>query len=119
MNKSLQNLNQPQLVSGVALFSTAALSVYTVKNTIEMNKRLDEIYEDLHKIKQFVTENQRKNNYNTAALGKKLEDVQNKFVNYQPQVQMQVPVQNHPVIQEITPMKVEDDIDDAVSKFLG
>ena len=70
MNKSLEkiNLNQNQVVSGVALFSTAALSVYTIKNTLETNKKIDEIYEDLNKIKNFVTENQRKNNINTAAI---------------------------------------------------
>ena len=113
-NKQLQNLNSNQIASGVALVSTAALGVYTVKNTIELNKKIDEIYEDLNKIKNFVTENQRKNNINTATLGKKIEEVQNKFLNYQP-VRHLAPVETERVYVE---SKEEDDVDDAVNNFL-
>ena len=114
MDKSLQKMNQPNIVSGVALLSTAALSVYTVKNTVEINKKLDEIYEDLNKIKNYVSENQRKNNINTATLSKRLEDFQSKMntINHQ-----EVYVDERPV-KRIVALDTEDEIDDAVSKFL-
>ena len=79
MNKQLQNMNNSQMVSGIALVSTAALSVYSIKNIIELNRKMDEVMEDMEKIKQFVTENQRKNNITASNLGKKLEEVQGKF----------------------------------------
>ena len=56
MDKRLQKLNNSQMVSGVALFSTAALSVYSIKNIIEINRKLDDIFEDMEKIKHFVTD---------------------------------------------------------------
>lgn len=112
MNKQLQNLNQNQIISGVTFFSTAALSVYTIKSNIEINKRFDEIYEDLNKIKQFVSENQRKNNINTVALGKKLEDVQNKFFKMPRQERI---VQEEPKLVVLE----EDEIDTAVNNFLS
>jgi len=113
MNKQLQNLNHSQVATGVALVSTAALSVYTVKSTIELNKKIDEIYEDLNKIKNFVTENQRKNNINTATLGKKIEEVHSKFLNF-------TPVQDIPVdySRRVVSLPEEDEIDDAVNNFL-
>lgn len=122
MNKSLEkiNLNQNQVVSGVALFSTAALSVYTIKNTLETNKKIDEIYEDLNKIKNFVTENQRKNNINTAALGKKIEEIHNKFVTYSPQTVVVDHSASAPeeVYRRPMTLREEDEVDNAVSSFL-
>jgi hypothetical protein len=123
MDKRLQNLNNSQMMSGVALFSTAALSVYSIKNIIEINKKLDEIQEDMGKIKHFVTENQRKNNITAANLGKKLEDVQMKFINLnQPMVEESRPFKNknnNYVRQAPSPrVVVVDEVDDEVNNFL-
>ena len=118
MNKAIQNLNQNQIVSGVALVSTAALSVYTVKSTIELNKKIDEIYEDLNKIKNYVSENQRKNNINTAALGKKIEEIHGKFNSFTPPTTNEYYVDERPLQRKIVPVKEEDEVDNAVSNFL-
>ena len=123
MDKRLQNLNNSQMMSGVALFSTAALSVYSIKNIIEINKKLDEIQDDMGKIKHFVTENQRKNNITASNLGKKIEDVHMKFVNIQPKPIRETPLQineeNYTRQQVFSPRVVEiDEVDNEVNNFL-
>lgn len=112
MEKRLQNLNNSQMMAGAALFSTAALSVYSIKSIVDINKKINEIHEDMEKIKQFITENQRKNNITVANLGKRMEEVQNKIINlHQPQ---------HPPNNRIVERIVEiDDVDDEVNNFLN
>lgn len=117
MDKRLQKFNNSQMVSGVALFSTAALSVYSIKNIIEINRKLDDIFEDMEKIKHFVTENQRKNNITAANLGKKLEDVHLKFSNIsQPPMQMSMQMPRHNYQEE--KIVVVDEIEDEVNSFM-
>ena len=116
MDKQLQHFNQPTLMSGVALASTAALSVYSIKNIIEINKKIDDIQEDMEKIKQFIMENQRKNNITAANLGKKIEDVHSKFVSVkktriQPSSNIRMP---EPQVVEVS----EDEVDSEVNNFL-
>ena len=114
MDKRLQNLNNSQVMSGIALMSTAALSVFSVKNIIEINRKLDDINEDLEKIKNFVTENQRKNNITAANLGKKIEDVHMKFSHVE-QISANKTMNRLPVEEKIV---VIDEIDDEVNNFL-
>lgn len=123
MDKRLQNLNNSQMMSGVALFSTAALSVYSIKNIIDINKKIDEIQEDMGKIKQFITENQRKNNITAANLGKKLEDVQMKFINLNQPVhvvshELNNNINNNNRIRQEPRIVEVDEIDDEVNNFL-
>ena len=122
MEKQLQNFNQPTLMSGVALASTAALSVYSIKNIIEMNKKIDDIHEDMEKIKQFIMENQRKNNITAANLGKKIEDVHSKFATIKKNNIMQTQVVNrHPepqIVEVSEDENEEDEIDSEVNNFL-
>jgi len=80
MDKRLQNLNQGQIAFGIALTASAAFSAYNIKSNMEINKKLDSMYEDIEKIKQFINDNNRKNNISINNLGKKIEDIQTKFV---------------------------------------
>ena len=116
MDKRLQNLNNSQMMSGVALFSTAALSVYSIKNILDINKKIDVIYEDMEKIKQFIGENQRKNNITASNLGKKLEDIHLKFNNLDNQ-RMFIERQSPPNERQAKIVEI-DEIEDEVNNFL-
>jgi hypothetical protein len=122
MNKQLQNMNNSQMVSGIALVSTAALSVYSIKNIIDLNRKMEEVMEDMEKIKQFITENQRKNNITSSNLGKRLEEVQGKFYHVMNKMSGDpppVPSRREEKIHEILVDDDQDDIDSTVSSFLN
>lgn len=113
MNKQLQMMNQPQILSGVALVSTAALSVYSIKSIIDINKKIDELANEVIGLKRFVQDNQRKNNITSANLGRKIEEVSVKFVNV-----AQAPKRLEPKIVEVSEDEEDDEIDTAVNSFL-
>jgi len=119
MNKQIQNLSQPQIMSGVAVFSTLALGAYSIKNILEINKKLEDIHEDMEKIKHFITDNQRKNNIVSSNLGKKLEEVQVKFLNAVQQRVKTAPRVVHEVHEvDIDEYEETNEIDNAIQKFM-
>jgi hypothetical protein len=119
MNKQLQNLNQGQIIVGLALTASAVFSAYNVKTNMDIIKRLDEINEDMEKMKQYVNDNQRKNNISIVNLGRKLEEVQFKFANVKKQA-ITVPENNLKEMLVIEEVSEEDDenVEDMVNSFL-
>ena len=79
MSTQLSKLNNNQVLTGVTLMSSLALSAYSVKNIIDLNKKIDEIYYNLDEMKKFINEQNRKSNINMNMLNNKIEETERKL----------------------------------------
>jgi len=112
MNKQLQNISNPQVLSGIAICSSAALGAYSIKNIMEINKKLDIIVSEINSLKTKNEEDKRRNNISVSNLSRKMEDLNHK-INLKPSKKIEK-------IVEVEEMEEddEDDISDAVNNFL-
>ena len=116
MNKQLQNISNPQVLSGIAICSSAALGAYSIKNIMEINKKLDIIVSEINSLKTKNEEDKRRNNISVSNLSRKMEDLNHK-INLKPSKKIEKIVEVE--VEEVEMEEDdEDDISDAVNNFL-
>jgi hypothetical protein len=109
MNKQIQNIVQPQVLSGIAICSSAALGAYSIKNILEINKKLDIIVSEINTLKSKSEENKKRNNISTSSLTRKIEELNQKLVSKTSEKVLELVEDEN---------EDEDDISEAVNNFL-
>ncbi len=112
MDKQIKNISQPHILSGIAICSTAALGVYSIKNILDINKKLDVIISEINSLKTKTEDDKRRSNI----LSRKLEDLNHKVVATQRNREI-VKVQEIVEVEEIEDVE-EEEIEDSVNNFL-
>lgn len=79
MSTQLSKMNNNQILTGVTVMSSMAMSAYSIKNIIELNKKIDEIHYNLDEMKKFINEQNRKSNINMNMLNNKIEETERKL----------------------------------------
>lgn len=109
MNKQIQNIAQPQVLAGIAICSSAALGAYSIKNILEINKKLDIIVSEINTLKSKSEENKKRNNISTSSLTRKIEELNQKLVSKTSEKVLELVEEEN---------EDEDDISEAVNNFL-
>ena len=77
MERALSTLNKDNLLSNANLVGLLALTGFTIKNNIELNKRLKELEQELENMKGNFNENNKRANIAFTRLNQRIQDTNN------------------------------------------
>ena len=83
MERALSNINKDNLMTNANLVGLLALTGFTIKNNIELSKRLREIEEELDNMKGNFNENNKRANIAFTRLNQRIQDTTNNIKRYQ------------------------------------
>jgi hypothetical protein len=74
MERQLSKINQNHVINGANIIATLTLAGLAYKNFLEINKKFDEIQQELDTIKSSFNENNKRANIAFTRLNQKIED---------------------------------------------
>ena len=74
MEKAIKNINNSNLVPAANLVGLAALAGFTIKTNIELNKKINNLEEELNNVKSNFNENNKRANIAFTRLNQKIEE---------------------------------------------
>jgi hypothetical protein len=83
MERALSNINKDNLMTNANLVGLLALTGFTIKNNIELSKRLREIEEELDNMKGNFNENNKRANIAFTRLNQRIQDTTSNMKRYQ------------------------------------
>ena len=83
MERALSNINKDNLMSNANLVGLLALTGFTIKNNIELNKKLRELEEEIENMKGSFNENNKRANIAFTRLNQRIQDTNTNIRRYQ------------------------------------
>lgn len=74
MEKAIKNINNSNLVPAANLVGLAALAGFTIKTNVELNKKINNLEEELNNVKSNFNENNKRANIAFTRLNQKIEE---------------------------------------------
>lgn len=109
MERALSNINKDNLLVNSNLIGLLALTGFTIKNNIDLNKRLTSIEKELENMKSNFNENNKRSNIVFTRLNQRIQDTNNSIQR----------IQREEKITEITDEENKDDVSAALEVLLN
>ncbi len=77
MERALSSINKDNLLGNANLVGLLALTGFTIKNNIELNKRLKDMEQELENMKGNFNENNKRSNIAFTRLNQRIQDTNN------------------------------------------
>ena len=116
MEKALNHVKKEGIIAPATLVGLAALTGYTIKTNLELNKKIDFLENEIRNMKSTLNENNKRSNIAFTRLNQKIEETNNSFKNV---MQLRPMPVNKPTqkIEEV-PDENKDDVSSALDALM-
>ena len=83
MERALSHVNKDSLIPGANIVGLLALTAFTVKSNIELNKKINELHEEIENIKGNFNENNKRANIAFTRLNQRIQETNNSVRRHQ------------------------------------